>query len=38
LHRALQSAIDQVTARFQEAQAEYRIMTANLRGWYKWEG
>src|ERR1700752_1272162 len=38
LHRALQSAIDQVTARFQEAQSEYRVMTANLRGWYKWKG
>jgi hypothetical protein len=38
LHRALQSAIDQVTAKFEEAQSEYQLVTANSRDWHKWKG
>jgi hypothetical protein len=38
LHRALQGAIDQVTERFEEAQSEYRLVTANSRDGNKWKG
>jgi hypothetical protein len=38
LHRALQGAIDQVTERFEEAQSEYQLVTANSRDWHKWKG
>lgn len=38
LHRALQGAIDQVTERFEEAQCEYHLVTANSRDWHKWKG
>ena len=38
LHRALQGAIDQVTQRFEEAQSEYRLVTANSRDGHKWKG
>lgn len=38
LHRALQSAIDLVTARFEEAQSEYQLVTADSRDWHKWKG
>jgi hypothetical protein len=38
LQRALQGAIDQVTARFDEAQSEYQLVTADSRDWHKWKG
>lgn len=38
LHRVLQGVIDQVTTRFEEAQSEYRLLTANSRDWHKWKG
>jgi hypothetical protein len=38
LHRVLQSAIDQVTAKFEEAQSEYQRVTVNSRDWHKWKG
>lgn len=38
LHRALQGAINQVTERFEEAQSEYQLVTANSRDWHNWKG
>lgn len=35
LHRSLQSAIDQVTARFKESQSEYQLVIANSLDRYK---
>jgi hypothetical protein len=34
----LQGAIDQVTERFEEAQSECHLVTANSHAWHKWKG
>jgi hypothetical protein len=38
LYLALQGAVDQVTAKFEEAQHEYQLVTANSRDWHRWKG
>jgi len=38
LHSAFQGAINGVTERFEEAQSEYHLVTANSRDWHKWKG
>ena len=38
LHRALRVAIDRVTAKFEEAQSEYQLVTANSCDRYKRKG
>src|SRR5258706_16111771 len=38
LCRALQSAIDEITQRFEEAKGEYRAVVANSHDCHKWKG